>query len=48
MKKEIFPIVQCTYCDTEKSAPEIVDDTFWSYLSRALAIVVQPNVQYKR
>ena len=47
MKKENLPVVHCTYCNTEKSVSEILEESFRLYLSRILAIMEYSIVQYK-
>ena len=47
MKKRDLPVVHCTYCNTEKSVSEILEESFRLYLSRILAIMEYSIVQYK-
>ena len=42
MKKEVLPVVHCTYCDTEKSISEILEESFRLYLGRILATASLP------
>lgn len=48
MSKKDLPIVHCTYCSTEKSAAEILEESFRLYLVRMLASMGQAIVQHKR
>ena len=48
MKKENLPVVHCTYCNTEKSISEILEESFRLYLGRILAAMEHPIVQCKR
>lgn len=48
MKKENLPVVHCTYCNTEKSISEILEESFRLYLGRILAAMKYPIVQCKR
>lgn len=48
MKKGDLPVVYCTYCHTEKSLSEILEESFRLYLHRILAAVEYPSVQCER
>ena len=48
MKKRDLPVVHCTYCNTEKSISEILEESFRLYLIRILAIPEKPVVQCLR
>ena len=48
MKKRDLPVVHCTYCNTEKSISEILEESFRLYLGRILAAMEHPIVQCKR
>ena len=48
MKKGNLPVVHCTYCNTEKSISEILEESFRLYLGRILAAMKYPIVQCKR
>ena len=48
MKKRDLPVVHCTYCYTEKSISEILEESFRLYLSHILAAMEHPIVQCKR
>ncbi|MCF2675856.1 MAG: hypothetical protein PUI04_11055 [Flintibacter sp.] len=48
MKKGTLPVVHCTYCNTEKSLSEILEESFRLYLGRILAAMEYPIVQCKR
>ena len=37
MKKGDLPVVYCTYCNTEKSVSELLEESFRLYLRRILA-----------
>ena len=37
MKKGDLPVVYCTYCTTEKSVSELLEESFRLYLHRILA-----------
>lgn len=42
MKKRDLPVVHCTYCNTEKSISEILEESFRLYLGRILAAMEHP------
>ena len=48
MKKGTLPVVHCTYCNTEKSLSEILEESFRLYLGRILDAMEYPIVQCKR
>lgn len=48
MKKGDLPVVHCTYCNTEKSISEILEESFRIYLGRILAENKYSIVQYKQ
>ena len=48
MKKNELPVVHCTYCDTERSLSEILEESFRLYLRRILASLEKPAVQDKQ
>ena len=48
MKKRDLPVGHYTYCNTEKSISEILEESFRLYLGRILAAMEHPTVQCKR
>lgn len=48
MKKRDLPVVHYTYCNTEKSISEILEESFRLYLGRILAAMEHLTVQCKR
>ena len=44
MKKGDLPVVHCTYCNTEKSISEILEESFRLYLGRILVAMEHPIV----
>ena len=48
MKKRDLTVVHYTYCNTEKSISEILEESFRLYLGRILAAMEHPTVQCKR
>lgn len=48
MKKKALPIVHCTYCSTDKSASEILEESFRLYLAYMLTSMEQSAESYNR
>lgn len=48
MRRKGLPVVHCTYCNTEKSISEILEESFRLYLGHMLATMEYPIVQCKR
>ena len=46
MKKRDLPVVHCTYCHTEKSLPQILEESFRLYLLDILAAPGNPLTPY--
>ncbi len=45
MKKGDLPVVYCTYCNTETSVSELLEESFRLYLRRILAVYGKAAIQ---